>query len=152
MRQAAFIRLSVSVAFCVALDARGQKPRDAPPEPKRGETVVALGCVKGSVLESTDTESTDGTGRLTQLVTYRLTGDKDVLKVLKREHDGHIEEITGVLKSELATNEKRGKQFGKTRIVVGVGPSARADGQQPQPLPVLSVKSFRHIAASCGRS
>lgn len=143
------------IGFCLCmvlypLQGAAQNPSDVPPPPKRGEIVIARGCVTGSVLESTDTESTDSTGRLTQLVTYRLTGDKDVLKTLRKEHDRHIEEITGVLKSALVTNQKRGKQVGKTRIVIGVGPSARADGQKPQELPVLSVTSFRHIAASCG--
>jgi hypothetical protein len=60
---------------------------------KSSNLVTLRGCVEGRVLTTTD-DSGLGDGRHT----FDLTGDKQMRALLK-EHSGHIEEVTGVLKA-----------------------------------------------------
>jgi hypothetical protein len=118
--------------------------------PKRGDTVVVRGCISGGKIESTETSVRDGSGRYSGLVTYRLTGDKKVLNALKKEHGGHVEVLTGILKSELpAGDAPRGKRIGNTGISIGIGRPPRANPAAPTAVPVLDVKEFEHSGVTC---
>ena len=115
--------------------------------PKRGDTVVAKGCLKGGVLESSDLTSGSG-GDYIEMTTYRLTGDKESLAEIRKDHDGHLDVITGELRTDLP-KATRAAKIGNSRISVGVGPSR---GMMPEPLPpmpVLKVKSFEHTGIDC---
>lgn len=113
--------------------------------PKRGDVVVARGCLKGSVLESAGIED-----RLTELITYRLTGDKKTMEEIRKEHDHHADIVTGELRTDLPTStETRGKKVGNTRIVIGTGPSRPMMPQAPPPMPLLKVTSFEHTGIPC---
>jgi hypothetical protein len=125
-------------------------PKDNKP-PKRGDTVVAKGCLRGGVLETADLMGPGGTGTaLVDLVTFRLTGDKKTLQQIKKEHDGHADVITGELRTDLPTaTERGGKKIGNTRITVGVGASRGMMPEPPPPMPVLKVTSFEHTTVTC---
>lgn len=112
--------------------------------PKRGETVIVTGCVSRGRIESNDMKVKDRDASFDRLVTYRLTGDKKLLESLKKEHEGHIEELTAVLKSELPIDEH--KRIGNTNV--GIGLPGRNDPGVPS-YPVLEVKSAEHTAKSC---
>jgi hypothetical protein len=128
----------VSLALAPApLLQRGAEPKTA--EPKKGDSLVVTGCITGPTIEETDT-----------LRTYRLTGDKAVLQELGKEHVGHLDEVSGTLKSTLVSSTARSKQFGKSRITVGAVES-RSAPVRSEPLPVLSVKSFRHMSGVCSK-
>jgi len=127
--------------------------QDAPKEnkpPKRGDVVVARGCIKGGVLETSDLSSAGGTPvEFADLLTFRLTGDKKVLQQLKKEHDGHADVVTGELRTDLPTSRTGGKKVGNTRITVGVGGSRGMMPEAPPPMPVLKVSSFEHTTNTC---
>jgi hypothetical protein len=127
-----------------------KEPKENKP-PKRGDTVVAKGCLKGSVLETSDLSGSDGTSAgLIDLVTFRLTGDKKMLQQLKKEHDGHADVLTGELRTDLPTSTfPIGKKVGNSRITVGVGASRGMMPEPPPPMPVLKVTSFEHTGATC---
>ena len=111
--------------------------------PKRGETVEVTGCVSRGRIESNDMKVTDREASFERLVTYRLTGDKKVLESLKKEHEGHVEVLTAVLKSELPIDSHR--QIGNTRVGIGL-PGIN----NPTPTyPVLEVKSAEHTEKTC---
>lgn len=117
--------------------------------PKKGDTVVAVGCARGGTLESQETRlAEEDTVSVDWPIIYRLTGDKELLKQLKSDHSKHLEEITGVLKSRLPDDKGRGRPIGNTRIFIGVGPG---NASQQQALPVLEVKSVKHVAPNCGK-
>lgn len=125
-------------------------PKENKP-PKRGDVVVAKGCVKGGVLETAELTGPDdaGTGFL-ELVTFRLTGDKKTLQQIKKEHEGHADLITGELKTDLPmSTETRGAKVGNTRITIGVGDQRGVMHAPPPPMPVLKVTSFEHTGVSC---
>ena len=60
----------------------------APKPPKKGDTIIVRGCLRGSAVEDADlmVEDTEGEVKENDAVpdlTYRLQGDKSVLKELK---------------------------------------------------------------------
>lgn len=123
-----------------------RQQKEAKP-PKRGDVVVAKGCLKGGVLESGDLTS-EGGGAYIEMTTYRLTGDKESLAEIKKDHDGHLDVITGELRTDLPT-ATRGAKIGNSRITIGVGPSRGMMPEPPPPMPVLKVKSFEHTGIDC---
>ena len=134
--------------------ASKQDPREGRPRtPKNGDTIVVKGCLRGSMLESTDISLADGSDPVPAGHTFQLKGKKDLLKPLREKHDGYLVEITGVLKSRLMDRSERGTQVGNTRIVVGAESTMRG-GAMPgtsQALPVLEAKSFEGFSTSCRR-
>jgi hypothetical protein len=118
--------------------------------PKRGDTVIAKGCIRGGALETSDVSRRDGSvSALEDLVTFRLTGDKKQLEELKKEHDGHVDAITGELRTDLPTKGIGGRKIGNSRITVGVGGSRGMMPEPPPPMPVLKVASFAHTGVTC---
>lgn len=120
-----------------------EKPKSDRP-PKRGDTVLVTGCVSRGKIESNDLKVADGEGTYDRLVTYRLTGDKKVLESLKKEHEGHVETLTAVLKSELPIDDHR--RIGNTSV--GIGLPGRNQPAMPS-YPVLEVKSAEHSGKTC---
>ena len=125
-------------------------PKENKP-PRRGDIVVAKGCVKGGALEAAEiTGPGDANTGFLDLVTFRLTGDKKKVQEIKKDHDGHVDLITGELKTDLPTStEKPGKKIGNTRITFGVGDRRGIMQPQPPPMPVLKVTSLEHTGVSC---
>jgi hypothetical protein len=138
MRSARMIPAFKSVALSVGpLLQSGVEPKGA--QPRMGDALVVIGCIMGPTIEEVDT------GR-----TYRLTGDKAVVKELAKGHVGHMDEVSGTLKSTLVASTTRSKQVGKTRITIGAVES-RSAPERGESLPVLSVKSFRHLLGVCAK-
>ena len=81
--------------------AAAQKEKDASRPPKKGDAIMVRGCLTGQALEASELGSTDITGAPSSGVTFRLTGDKTLLKQMRDEHDGKVVEVQGVLKSNL---------------------------------------------------
>jgi hypothetical protein len=126
--------------------------------PKKGDRIVIQGCLRGSAVESAQAMTVDEAGEaveesrgLVPVLTYRLEGDKNVLKDLKNKHDKHVVVVKGVLRSELSTSPM-GTQVGNTRIGFGMDPSGRGMPRGTnQSIPVLQVKSFEGSEVSCGK-
>src|SRR3954464_11750052 len=97
----------IPAVLSLALAQSGTDPK-AGAEPKKGDALVVTGCIAGQTIEETDT-----------LRTYRLTGDKAVVKELTKEHAGHLDEVSGTLKSTLVGTSPTGTQVGRTRITIG---------------------------------
>lgn len=136
------------------LQAAQEKPRrDTSATPRRGDTIVAKGCLRGSMLETIEVGLSEGDGMAPAAHTFQLKGRKDLLKRLREEHDGYQVEITGVLKSSLTDTSDRGTRVGNARIVVGAESSMRGGAEQgpTQALPVLEAKSFEGSSTSCRR-
>jgi len=122
-----------------------KKPVDPP---KKGDTVIVRGCYKGSTLESTGISRKDGGEHLTEPLRYRLTGDKDVLKKMKADHDAEVVVVTAELRTDLP-KPGAAARVGNSRIAVGVGASRGMMPEPPPPVPVLKVSSFETTGISC---
>ena len=143
---------AVTIILAVVAIAAQDRPTDSSSGPKRGDTVTVRGCITAGTIESRETEVSDSTGKYSGFVTYRLTGNKKILKPIKDEHDGHADVLTGRLKSDLPNaNTPRGKRIGNTRITVGVGEPPRTDPREPAYMPALEVKEIEHTGLSCRR-
>jgi hypothetical protein len=143
--------LSATVIVLTAglLHAQDRKP------PKKGDTVVIRGCLRGSAIESAQTMSVGPEGETTAedqvpALTYRLQGKKDLLKELKDKHDRKVVEVKGVLRSELA-GSGIGTTVGRTRITIGVDARTGSGARNDQAVPVLEAQSFEGTTISCAR-
>lgn len=139
----------------LALALAGLVQQERPPAkiPQKGDAIIVKGCLKGSSLESTETGILNADATMMTALVYRLTGDKAMLKQMRRQHEGEVVEVTGILKSTLPpANEVRGKTIGKTRITVGVGSShigSPATAEANRSIPVLEVKSYEGASVKC---
>ena len=117
--------------------------------PRKGDRLVLRGCVNGPLLEGIDVSGADSP-LLPPGLSFRLSGDKKLLKQLRTEENGRKVQITGILKSELPSEEGVGGRVGKTRIAVGVPSPDTMHQQAPPHRPVIEVKSFEPLAVACG--
>jgi hypothetical protein len=143
---ACLVLLSVCTVSLVAQTA--QKP------PKKGDAVIVRGCLRGSAIEDADllTEDTEGDPKPNDSVpalTYRLQGEKSVLKELKDKHDRKIVEVKGILRSALSPSGP-GTTVGRTRITIGADPRNPTRGADQQ-MPVLEALTFEGTTISCGK-
>ena len=115
--------------------------------PKKGDTVVVRGCITGGVIEAGELSTPDGSYKHLVPYDYRLTGKKDVVKMVKEDHLHHADTVTGVLKTDLP-KEPKGitGRIGNTSVGIGLGTS---QGYTNRPLPVLDVTSIEHVDVRC---
>src|SRR5262245_10366206 len=130
-----------------------QKPEAGVTAPKKGDKVMVRGCVAWPLLVQAGFAKLDITAEAGTAYTYRLSGDKNLVKPLQQEHSHTIVEISGVLTSTgNPPPAPRGKELGKngkTKVYVsasGEGPP-RPDKVDP-PL-LLRVTAFEPTHARC---
>jgi hypothetical protein len=147
------IRIASTIALLVcAIPLSAQTATQKPP--KKGDTVIVRGCLRGNAVEQADLLIEDAEGEVRQndqvpAMTYRLQGDKSVLRELKDKHDRMEVQVKGILRSELS-GSGIGTNVGRTRITIGVDPRNPTRGAE-QPLPVLEAKSFEATTVGCGK-
>jgi hypothetical protein len=133
----------VIVLVLLALAAQNDAPRN------RGDLVTVAGCVRGNHLKLPVGETT-AVAAAVQASEYILEGSNELLRTLRKDHDGHYEEVTGTLKippTAAGDTAIRQKEFGsRTRVTLG---ARKAPGAEI-PVPVrLVVSSYRHLADHC---
>ena len=124
----------------------GQSAQSDRPKAQHGESIVAIGCVHGStlMLRKVDSSTMEAEDAKTA---YRLRGSKDVMKTL-RAHNGHEEEVTGILKgtnkTALGTKEigKRGRVYMREEREFSAN----------EQLPEIEVTSLKHVSGACGKN
>ena len=129
--------------------AQEKKTSDDLKPPRRGDDVVAKGCLAGGTFESTDVsgrDKDDNETRYIEFITFRLTGDKKVLEDIRMNHSGHADVLKGELRSDLP-RPGAGRTIGNSRIKIGAGRGMSPES--PPPLPVLQVSSFEHTGIRC---
>ena len=121
---------------------------ETPRRPKKGDTVTARGCLVRGTLEAAELSSENRSVEYLLPLTYRLTGDKKLVKSLKDEHANHVDILVAVLKTDLPDERRQsGAKIGNTHVGFGVvNPNPTANQQV---LPVLEVKRFEHVGVTC---
>jgi hypothetical protein len=147
----ALLACVITVAIAVPCAAQDEKSSVKPA--RKGDAITVKGCLAGGALEATESEALDATGLLVSGMTFRLTGDKNLLKDLREKHDRHVVSVRGVLKSDLPQQEGQSRNVGRMRITIGgVTPTPNSPhAETRRPLPVLEVKSFNGGDTGCGR-
>jgi hypothetical protein len=143
-----FVQTVVAIACAAPLVAQTPPPK----VPKKGDTVIVRGCLRGNSVEQADLMLEESEGEIRRneqvpVLTYRLEGDKSVLKALKDKHDRMVVQVKGVLRSELSRSAM-GTDVGRTRITIGADPRNPTPGAD-QALPVLDTRSFEPTTVSC---
>jgi hypothetical protein len=150
--------LLVAVAMAPSLVAQGPVvPRaGAPPSnpgPRDVEYPVTVeGCLRGNRLEIDRTRHKEHLA-LVQAREFSLEGPKELLQQLRRDHDGHRVEISGIA-VVTGVHEVEGEvttiDVGDRTRIVGLGRSASRDGASSGPRPVrLKVRSLTHLDDRC---
>ena len=144
--------LAIVVLLSVPAAAQDKSPSNPFPS-KKGDAIAIYGCLRGSSLEATDIGSGEDITPVLQPTTFRLTGDKAVLKDLKEKYEKKVVEIRGVLKSDLQPTSWRDKTIGNTRISIGTPPtgSGSAADDAKRAVPQVEVKSYEGRGVSCDR-
>ena len=146
------MRHSLVLALLLPVAAVAAQEKSAAAPSKKGDRIAIYGCLRGSALEATDIGGSDDVSPMTQGMTFRLTGDKKVLKELKEKQEKKLVEIQGVLKSDLQQRYPETK-LGRVRIGIGspsTGSASAAD-EAKRAVPVVEVTSFKGSDTSCVR-
>lgn len=139
-----------ATVFAVSLSA-AQKPEDgALPRSKTGDTVVIQGCVSGSLLKDLRHQKTDALSGAETSVVYRLIGEKKLLRIIQKEHQDQVLEVTGLVESNATTNSTTHvKDMGKLKVFVGAGEQETSQANKPPSYPTLRVTSFEVLRRDC---
>jgi hypothetical protein len=150
MRRLTWLCIAVLLAGGAAF-AQDQKSPRRPV--KKGDALTVKGCLAGGALEATESDGLEGTGLLQEGITFRLTGDKALLKQLREKYDRRLVSIAGVLKSDLPQLGGQTRSVGRVRITIGgASPSPHSpQTENRRALPVLQVTSFDGSETACAR-
>jgi len=158
--------VSLSCAACAMLPialAAAQLPGPVPREKEPPSQTTRMqekhlpltvqGCIRGKRLLLVPL---DGTANLLNADELALEGSKDLLQQLRREHEGHDDELTGVAilppsPDGSTTTDVQTKDLGKKgRITVGVRESNGPQGEVRQTVR-FRVASLQHMHEGCSR-
>lgn len=134
----------------VALLASFAQDKDELKAPRRGDAVTVKACLAGATADSSEITGVDKNEKETryvEFVTLRLTGDKQLLQEIRKDHTGHADVLKGELGTDLPRAGGSGRTLGNSRISIGVG---RGMAPEPAPpLPVLKVRAIEHTGITC---
>jgi hypothetical protein len=142
----------ITLTLLLTLMASPQEDKQEHPKvPKDSIMLVVTGCLKGRVLAVSDVRQEDTqSGPIVKAKSFRVAGKKDLMKEVK-EHDGHLVDVTGIVKKSALIEP--GIKVGKSVTIGGGAPVAGSPGTAPIPheyIPVLDAESVRMRASSCG--
>jgi hypothetical protein len=142
----------ITLTLLLALLSSPQEPQQERPKvPKDSIMLVVTGCLKGRVLAVSDVRQEDTqSGPIVKAKSFRVAGKKDLMKEVK-EHDGHLVDVTGIVKKSSLIEP--GIKVGKSVTIGGGPPVAGSGGTAPIPheyIPVLDAESVRMRASTCG--
>jgi hypothetical protein len=123
-------------------------PASAHRDDAKTPSIVVTGCVSGGVLSEVSAVD-DKSGR-TFAMRYRLAGAKALVKEIKRDHAGHVDQFTGVITGD---NGSLGVgptvEMGKLSVRVGGNPNDPPNAARVPETPVFQVSSFQHTDVKC---
>ena len=143
----------VAVIAAIALGLSGsaaQTPDTGgrPPSAKH-EAIVVRGCVSGPLLRELRVQKSHMPSEAPETaVVYRLTGEKKLLQLIRKEHEDQLLDVAGEITSN-GTGTVRSKEMGKLRVYVGDGRPEVTEQGKPESYPTLRVTSFEVIRPTC---
>lgn len=118
--------------------------------------LTVSGCIRGKRLQLSSVFRGDGVADLLNTDQLLLEGPKDLMAQLRKEHEGHDDELTGVAilppsPDGSTTTDVQTKDLGKKgRITVGVRESNGLQGEVRQTVR-FRVASLQHMHEGCSR-
>ena len=152
----AFAGLASFVAAQSPLPPPPKSPADRSPLRDTEREVVLEGCLYGNRLKiAGDNLSNRLVTDLLGTTEFVLDGPKETLRQLKSAHDGHQDQVTGIVVipySRTEQTEVSTKEIGKKTRVTAGGKSPSTDSLEPstKPKPVrFKFVSLKHLADKC---
>jgi hypothetical protein len=123
------------------------------PVPKDSMAVGARGCLKGRVFTATSTIEHEGALRGPDITgrRFRINGKKELTNQVK-EHDGHLVEITGIVRKADLSDEGVGFKVGGARVVIGAqgtNPNTRNLPAAPPTIPTMDALTLVFVKDTC---
>ena len=158
MNRAVLSAVVTLVIVCPALAQRPIAPPPAPDPPGRSTIrsnqfeVVVAGCVRGNRLHMPVSSAVDPQVEALRASEFILEGPRELMQQIRREHNGHYDEIAGIVtvplspsgdKSEVST-----KKLGPLSIKVGNRSENGPVREAPRPIR-LKVASLTHLNEGC---
>ena len=109
---------SLTLALLLAVSAApSQEPRTVP---KDSVEIEARGCLKGRVFTATALPEEEGTRKGPDITgrSFRVTGKRDVMDLVKK-YNGQFVEIVGVVRKAALDDQGLGMKIGGARVVIG---------------------------------
>lgn len=120
----------VSILGVPQLPGPVPRAKEPPAQQQMREQQVPMmvrGCIRGKRLLLTERTVNDNIADLLNADELLLEGSKDLMRQLRREHDGHDDELSGVAiirpipdGTTTSTTDVKSKEAGKGRITMGV--------------------------------
>lgn len=147
--------LSVLLALVAPLGIALVDAQKEPPVPKSAANdfpVTITGCIHGTRFIP-QSAAADTASSALNASEYVLDASKELLQVIKKEHDGHLDEVTGIAELPATPDAQRAgvasKPLGKKgRITVGTREASGGLRSSPHPVR-LKVTTIRHISNGC---
>jgi len=152
--------LSALVALTIAYPAAAQKPISPPPAPNPPDRstlesnqveVVVKGCVRNNRLQPAVFASDPQVDAL-RASEFILEGPRELMQQIRREHNGHEDEIAGIVTVPRSpsgdTSEASTKKLGPATIKMGNRSGSSPVREAPRPLR-LKVASLTHLKEEC---
>lgn len=140
----------IALACLLAATPLAGQQEERPKVPNDSLLVTITGCLKGRVLKASDVRQEDTTsGPIVRGHSFRVSGKKDVMKLVK-EGDGQHVEVTGLIRKSALMEP--GVKFKGGRVVVGGGTMASGTSSTPDPAEnvlVLDAWSLQTLGGSC---
>ncbi len=156
--------LSLVAVIAIAGTAGAQKPVPTPPSasiPEGGNPkmkaneyrVAVKGCIRGRRLHASALETSDSIFRTLRATDFALSGSKELLQQIKDQHDGHWDEVEGIVTVPPSTGSGSStvttKDIGKTRVTVAGREEGKAYVQDPPKQLTLKVIALTHLTEGC---
>ncbi len=143
----------VAVIAAIALGLSGsaaQTPDTGgrPPSAKQ-EAIVVRGCVSGPLLRQLRVQESHMPAENPETaVVYRLTGEKKLIQLIRKEHEDQLLEVAGEITSN-GTSTVRSKEMGRLSVYAGDGRPEVTEQGKPESYPTLRVTSFEVVRPTC---
>ena len=145
----------VAITLSSGLLVAQQRPEGGVTAPKKGDIVTIRGCLAWPMLIKEGMAKPEITSTGVTAYKYRLSGDKNLVKPLQKDHEHTIVEVTGVLRTTDTSPNKipppatRSKEMGKTKVYVGGSDSVPRPPEEADMPPLLRVTAFLPTHARC---
>jgi hypothetical protein len=140
------VRIAIA-CILASVPLLAQEQEERPKVPKDSVMAFITGCIKGRVIRAEDVRQVDTTtGVNITGHTFRISGKKDVMSVVK-EKDGERVEMMGLIKKSALIEP--GMRFKGGRIVVGGG-SSGGTGTVPSPADNVVVIDAITVTSAIG--
>jgi hypothetical protein len=159
-----FIAFSLVAVIAIVAPVSAQKPvptaPSAPlpeggnPKMKAHEYRIAVkGCIRGRRLHASALETSDSVFRTLRATDFALSGPKELLQQIQDQHDGHWDEVEGVVTVPPSTGSGSStvttKELGKTRVTAAGREEGKAYIQEPPRQLSLKVVALTHLTEEC---